>query len=709
MHIRSTGNTVWNIGKSDPAVVDTLAADLGVSRFLAKLMSARGFADVTEAKCYLSGGTELLHDPFMLPDMDKAVARIQKALKAGEKILVYGDYDVDGVTSVSLLLLYLRDHNGNVSYYIPERIREGYGLNKAAIERFAADGVNLIITVDSGITASEEVNFAASYGIDVVITDHHECREELPKAAAVVNPHRPDSVYPFAELAGVGVVFKLVCALEDGKNPMRVCQKYADIAALGTVADVMPIVGENRVIVKLGLERLEKTSNEGLYALIHAAFSEKRSSKNRKLTTSSISYGLAPRINAAGRIGDVNRAVKLLVTENRQEAVNIADYLCSVNRERQLIENEIFEQAVAQLEGSSDFENDKVIVLTSDHWHLGVIGIVASKITDRYGLPSILISFDGDVGKGSGRSVKGFNINEAISRCKEYLIKYGGHELAAGLTVSRENVDIFRKKINEYAAQSFDFDHVCTVLNADMELQANEFSLENALELTKLEPFGLHNDEPLFYMPDVHIREIFSIGEGKHLKLMLEKDGVIMTAVYFGMAKENFPFIEGMSADFLFTMGYNDFRGCQTVQMFVRDVRPESKAYAAKHRYESLFLTVKNGQVPCPKEHIPELIHFRTIFLYLKATIRDCNKPRAFSVFRAAAQISTDYNTIISPCMLNIALEVFHEMKLIELLRADDPDSVHIALVPTSGKVDLNHSEFLRKVKAISEEQNLCQ
>ena len=384
MHIRSTGNTVWNIGKSDPAVADTLAADLGVSRFLAKLMSARGFADVTEAKCYLSGGTELLHDPFMLPDMDKAVARIQKALKAGEKILVYGDYDVDGVTSVSLLLLYLRDHNGNVSYYIPERIREGYGLNKAAIERFAADGVNLIITVDSGITASEEVNFAASYGIDVVITDHHECREELPKAAAVVNPHRPDSVYPFAELAGVGVVFKLVCALEDGKNPMRVCQKYADIAALGTVADVMPIVGENRVIVKLGLERLEKTSNEGLYALIHAAFSEKRSSKNRKLTTSSISYGLAPRINAAGRIGDVNRAVKLLVTENRQEAVNIADYLCSVNRERQLIENEIFEQAVAQLEGSSDFENDKVIVLTSDHWHLGVIGIVASKITDRY-------------------------------------------------------------------------------------------------------------------------------------------------------------------------------------------------------------------------------------------------------------------------------------------------------------------------------------
>ena len=709
MHIKTTENTVWNIGKALPAEAEQLAGKLGVSRFFAELITSRGITDTEVAERYLFGRAELLHDPFLLPDMEKAVSRIKTALERNEKILIYGDYDVDGVTSVSLLLLYLREHGGDVSYYIPERIREGYGLNKAAIERFAAEGIQLIITVDSGITASEEVDFAETFGIDVVITDHHECREELPKAVAVVNPHRPDSAYPFSELAGVGVVFKLVCALEGGKNPTRVCSKYADIAALGTVADVMPIVGENRVIVKLGLERVEKTSNDGLYALIHAAFSEKRSSKNRKLTTSSISYGLAPRMNAAGRIGDVNRAVRLLVTDNKQEAENIADYLCSINRERQLIENEIFEQAVSLLESTSDYENDKVLVLTSDHWHLGVIGIVASKITDRYGLPAILISFDGDVGKGSGRSVKGFNINEAISRCKEYLIKYGGHELAAGLTISRENVDLFRKKINEYASQSFDFDHVCTVLNADMELQAKDFSLDNALELTKLEPFGLHNEEPLFYMSDVQIREIFSIGEGKHLKLILEKDGVVMTAVYFCMAKENFPFFEGMNADFLFTMGYNDFRGCQTVQMYVRDVRPESKAYAAKHRSEALFRAVKDGTVPCPKEHIPELNHFRTIFLYLKSAIRDYGKVHSFSVFRTAAQISTDYNAVITPCMFNIALEVFNEMKLIELLRGEEPDSVSLSLVPTSAKVDLNDSVFLRNVKAMSEETNVCQ
>lgn len=700
MQIKTTVNNIWNIGKPDAEAAARLKKELGISEFLAELITAKGFTATEAADEYLNGSVELLHDPFLLPDMDKAAERIHKAVENKEKILIYGDYDVDGVTSVSLLLLYLRAHGAQVSYYIPERVREGYGLNMAAMERFAAEGIGLIVTVDSGITAHEEVELAASLGVDVVITDHHECREELPKACAVVNPRRADSKYPFAELAGVGVVFKLVCALEGGKGIARICSQYADIVALGTVADVMPIVGENRVIVRLGLHRLNKTSNDGLDALIHAAFSEKHSTKNRKLTSSSISFGLAPRINAAGRIGDVNRAVKLLVTENRQEAVNIADYLCSVNRERQLIENQIFEQAVYELESSDRYENDKVIVLTSDSWHLGVIGIVASKLTDRYGLPSILISFDGDVGKGSGRSVPGFNINDAISHCREQLIKYGGHELAAGLTIARENVDAFRQSINAYAAQTFDFDHVHTVLEADMELTAEDFSLENALEVAKLEPFGLHNEEPLFYMSDVYIRELFSIGEGKHLKLILEKDGVVMTAVYFGMAKERFPFFEGMSADFLFTLGYNDFRGCQTVQMFVRDVRPESKMYAAKHRMEQLFACVKAAKVPCPKEHIPELVHFRTIFLYLKASIRDFGKARSFSIFRSSNQIVTQYNTVCSPCMLNIALEVFDEMKLIRLTRGDDPDWVNITLLPTEGKVDLNDSAFLRFVKA---------
>lgn len=699
MNLKNNLNTVWQIGSPDSDVVSMLSEGLGISRFLASLIAAKGICELDAAKDYMDGSYELLHDPYLMPDMQVAVERIRAALSGREKILIYGDYDVDGVTSVALLLLYLRSVGGDASYYIPERINEGYGLNVAAIEKFKEQGVTLIITVDSGITATEEVAYAASLGVDVVITDHHACHEKLPDAVAVVNPHRPDSRYPFTELAGVGVVFKLLCALENNKNIGRLCAEYCDIVALGTVADVMPIVGENRVIVKLGLSRLEKTGNAGLKALIRCAFSEKRSSKNRALTASSISFGLAPRINAAGRIGDVNRAVKLLITDNPQEAENIAEYLCAVNRERQLIENQIFEQAVAQIEETTDFENDKVIVLTSDSWHLGVIGIVASKITDRYGLPSILISFDGNIGKGSGRSIKGFNINEAIGECRELLVKYGGHELAAGLTVSRENVAAFRKKINEYAVKVFDFDHISTVLNADMELSGKDITVENALEITKLEPYGLANAEPLFCMTDVTIREIYAIGEGKHLKMMLEKDGKVITAVYFGMRKEDFPYFEGMNADFLFTLGYNDFRGCVTVQMVVRDVRPERRVHEKSLAEQALFADIRGGKVLCPPEHLPNLMNFRTIFLYLRSAAQGYGQRMRLSLFRSAAKISAEYKAAVSSCMLGIALEVFREMGLILLQYTENPDMVEVELVRTSAKVDLSKSAFLASIR----------
>ncbi len=699
MQTKNTNKKIWNIGKPDLSIASGLSSELGISEFLSKLIVSKGFTEKNQAADFINGGSEQLYDPFLMPDMDKAVKRINQAISSNEKILIYGDYDVDGVTSVSLLLLYLKDRGIVADYYIPERVNEGYGLNNAAIDKFHDDGITLIITVDSGITAGEEVNYAKSRGIDVVITDHHECRENLPDAVAVVNPHRADSVYPFQELAGVGVVFKLVCALEGNKGIDKLCKKYSDIVALGTVADVMPIIGENRVIVKLGLEMLQKTSNVGLKALILAAFSEKRSTKNRKLTSSSISFGLAPRINAAGRIGDVNKAVKLLITENPQEAENIADYLCSVNRERQLIENEIFEQATAKLESGTDYDNDKVIVITSDSWHLGVIGIVASKITDKYGLPSILISVDGDTGKGSGRSVRGFNINEAISQCKELLVKYGGHELAAGLTVCRENIPEFRKMINEYATKTFDFDSIYTYIDADFELKPEDITVENALEIVKLEPYGLRNQEPVFYMPDVTIKEIYSIGEGKHIKLILEKNGVVMTAVYFGVSKENFAYFEGSKADFMFNLGYNDFRGCITVQMVIKDIRPESTTFAEKTAQEQLFCDIYSGKAVCPPEHIPDLLSFRTIFTFLKNISSGYGKSRQYSVFRLVSKLKNDYNADVSVCMFNVALEVFSEMQLIILKRLDDPDSVEIELINTSRKVDLSNSEFLRRIK----------
>lgn len=697
MKVNSAKN-IWTVGVVDEAKAAVISSQLNVKPFLSKILVAKGFDTPEKASSYLSAGIKELADPFLLKDMDKAVSRIKKAIEEKETVLIYGDYDVDGITSVAALKRYLDFKGANVLSYIPERINEGYGLNMGAIEKFAKDGVKLVITVDSGITAHEEIDFATKLGIDVVITDHHECREELPNALAVVNPHRQDSEYPFKELAGVGVVFRLICALEDNKNLTNICSKYSDIVALGTVADVMPIVGENRIIVKHGLASLVNTKNKGLCALIEQTFSERRMAQRKNITASSIGFGLAPRINAAGRIGDVNKALQLLITENKAEADEIATYLCAVNRERQFIENKIFEQAVSQIESTHDFDNDKIIVLVSESWHLGVIGIVASKLTERYKLPSILISVDGEVGKGSGRSVKGFNINEAISACKDLLIKYGGHELAAGLTIDKNNVDAFRKAINDYAKKSFDFDAVYNNIDADFEIDIKDVTVEHAKDISALEPFGLQNPLPLFCIKNAVITEIFSIGEGKHLKLTVEKDGYVATALYFGMSKERFEFSEGDCADFMCNIDLNDFRGTQSVQIVVKDVRITEKENDEKQRQEEIFSAVLNGERSIDKAHIPSMLHLRSAYLFLKNILQKYDEVQTLDVWKCAKKLTGDYNISCSGVMFNIILRVFEEMKLITL-SCDSCSFADVALVKTEGKVNIEKSAFLASFK----------
>lgn len=689
---------IWTVGKYDENKVKELCRSLNIDEFVSKVLVSKGFDTKESASEYLSSTITSLADPFLIKDMQKAVDRIKSAVKSGEKIMIYGDYDVDGVTSVAALWRFLTFKGADVSYYIPERINEGYGLNKNAIQKFADDGINLIITVDSGITAHEEIEFANALGIDVVITDHHECREELPKAIAVVNPHRPDSEYPFRELAGVGVVFRLICAYDDNKNLSTLCTKYSDIVALGTVADVMPIIGENRIIVKHGLESIANTKNKGLCALIEQTFSERKSAKKKNITVSSIGFGLAPRINAAGRIGDVNKALRLLITDNASEAEEIASYLCAVNRQRQLVENMIFEEAVAQIESNHDFDNDKVIVIESESWHLGVIGIVASKITERYKLPSILISVDSGIGKGSGRSVKGFNINEAISSCKNHLIKYGGHELAAGLTITKENIPLFRKAINEYAKETFDFSSVCNYLDADFEIDVKDITVSNAKQISSLEPFGLQNPLPLFYIKDVLIKEIYPIGEGKHLKIIIEKDGYVATALYFGMSAEKFPFYEGDKADFMCNLDLNDFRGTLSVQALVKDVRMTKSDTEKKDKMISLYQSVKDGDYSKVSCDIPSMVDFRAVFLYLKNLIKDFNVTKEIDLFSCSKEVSNKYNIDCSMLKLNIILLVFDEMKLI-LLENEDGEKAYVSLLKTEGKVNLENSEFLCKIK----------
>ena len=691
---------IWNIGEYNYESVNALMTEMNLKEFISKVLVAKGFDTPEKADKYLNSSINNLADPYLLKDMDKAVEKIKDAVASKDKIMIYGDYDVDGITSVAALWRYLTFKGADVCCYIPERINEGYGLNIHAIERFASEGVKLIITVDSGITAHDEIAFAASLGIDVVITDHHECREELPDAYAVVNPHRADSDYPFRELAGVGVVFRLICAYEGNRNLSTICSKYSDIVALGTVADVMPIVGENRIIVKHGLASLVNTKNKGLCALIEQTFSERKAAQRKNITASSIGFGLAPRINAAGRIGDVNKALQLLITENKAEADEIATYLCAVNRERQLVENMIFEEAVNQIESTHDFDNDKVIVLVSEKWHLGVIGIVASKITERYKLPSILISIDGDVGKGSGRSVKGFNINEAISACKNLLIKYGGHELAAGLTIDKDNVDAFRKAINEYASETFDFDSVCNYLNADFEIDVSDITVEHAKDLQCMEPFGLQNPVPMFYIKDVKIKELYSIGEGKHLKLIIEKNGCLATALYFGMSAERFHFSEGDTVDIMCNMDLNDFRGTLSVQVVLKDVRMSEKDSLLKLHYENEFSDILNGKLDIEQIHFPNMTDFKASFLYLKSMIKEFDSEYQVDIWKCANEITRQYSAICSPLKFNVILTVFNEMGLIDLTR-NNAESAVVSLNKTEGKINIENSEFLKSLNII--------
>ena len=435
----------WNIAQRSQEAYKAMERQ-GVPTLVAATLCARGMTDLAEAKGLLSSGEDQLQDPFLMKDMDLATARIGRALRNGEKIAVYGDYDVDGITSTCLLTHYLRAQGGDVCYYIPNRLSEGYGVNREAVEELARQGVRLMITVDCGITAVEEVAYASGLGIDVIITDHHECKEEIPAAVAVVDPHRKDCPYPFKDLAGVGVALKLVMALGGEKRYRALFQEYADLAAVGTVADVMKLLGENRTIVRVGLNHLKKTRRRGLYALMVEA-----GTLNRAITSTTVGYCLSPRINAAGRMGRAVTAAELILTEDNSQAELLAHELCELNRQRQAVELEIFNQCLALLAGRKQYD---CLVLADKAWHQGVVGIVASRLAEQYACPVFMICLQDDgKGKGSCRSYGGFNLFCALERCADLLEGYGGHALAAGFTIQEENIPAFRARMEEIVRQ----------------------------------------------------------------------------------------------------------------------------------------------------------------------------------------------------------------------------------------------------------------
>lgn len=691
-----------------------LSAELGITATAAKLLWNRGLRTAAEANRFLRLEETKFHDAFAMRDMERAVARIEAALEAGEKIAIYGDYDVDGVTSTGLLYLYLRERGGDVMYHIPSRLHEGYGLSCGAIDRLAEEGVQLMVTVDTGITAVEETAYAKAKGIDTVVTDHHACRETLPDVCAAVNPHRPDDKYPFRDLAGVGVVFKLVSAMEiaktrraggsDASAVRKICHDYADLVAIGTVADVMPIVDENRLIVSYGLSRINREPRAGIAALIAAANGKGRTQK--KVNSTFIGFGIAPRMNAAGRMGDATVALKLLLSEDPEQAQELAEELCRLNSDRQAEENRIAEDAYAKIEAEAGGE--RVLVLDGDTWHQGIIGIVASRITERYGLPSILITYDGspehggtaaDVGKGSGRSIHGLNLVEALASCADLLLRFGGHELAAGLSLRRGDVPELRRRLNDYAAERLTDEMLCVSLEADCETRMAELTARLVEETDRMEPFGTANPAPVFLLRGANLRRISPIGGGKHLRMTVEKDGITLAAVWFGMTPEALDFDIEEPVDLLFRLGLNEYQGNVSLQMTVLDARAagdaEERLAAEKRRYAE----IEAGAFFSREEDLlPDRGSFGTVWRFLRR--ETVAGQEGYPVRRLLTRLNRQGTEHFGYCKLMWILRVFDEVGILEL-REPIPDRLVLKLCVTSGvKKDLESSRLLADLRA---------
>ena len=702
------------------AKIKEISMDLGINPIVAQLLFNRGYTDVESAKAFMYMERETLPSPFEMKDIDKGITRIEHAISNGEKIAVYGDYDVDGVTSVCTLYLYLKSVGADVSYYIPNRAGEGYGVSLPAIESLKAQGVSLIITVDTGITAIDEVAAAKEIGVDFIITDHHECREDLPLADAVINPHRLDCPYPFKELAGVGVVFKLICAYEERicKNTRRaatekIFSQYADLVAIGTIADVMPIKNENRIIVKYGLSMIENTERIGLAALIEASSNKNegqrvdRKKKKTKITSSYIGYTLAPRINAAGRIKTASMAVEMFLDTNKERALAIAEELCRTNKERQAEENKIMQAAYQQIE-DYDIANNPVIVLNSDDWHHGVIGIVASRITEKYCRPSILVSFEGnesptplaeDVGKGSGRSIKGMNLVDALYHCDKHLVKFGGHELAAGLSVTRGELDNFRRLINEYARANLSEADMVPTIEADCLIDFDDVTLALAKGFRLLEPYGVANPVPVFVMRGVTVNELSGISDNKHSKITLGNGRHTLSAMYFSNSPSSLGLYVGDKVDVLFNIDVNEWGGRESVQLIIRDIKhsEEQKRVFAGERER--FEEIKNGAPILAEENIlPCREDFAAVYKMLLMSVR--NGVKRLTHRDITSRFSgADGGRSIGYMKLKIIVMVFKELNLVKIEENED-EVYDFDIHYSNTKTELDKSTLLRKLRS---------
>ena len=673
------------MAQPEPDAVNALVRG-GYAPLAAMVLAARGMDGKESADRYLDCNAPLL-DPFLMTDMALAAGRVALAMERGEKIAVFGDYDVDGITATCLLTDFIRRQGCDCVPYIPGRLEEGYGLNPIAIDYLHGLGVKLIITVDCGITAVEEAQLCKKLGIDLVITDHHECKECLPEAVAVVDPHRPDGGYPHKTLSGVGVAFKLASALSGDQED--VLNRYGDMVCLGTVADVMPLQGENRAFVARGLAMLRKTARPGLAALMHQCGCEPEG-----ISASAVGYMLAPRINAAGRMGQIDLAVELFLTDDPARGEAAAKALCELNKERQTVESEIYRQAVEML---PEGKTPEAIVLADESWHQGVVGIVASRIAEEYCCPTFLICLDGEHGKASSQSFGGFNPFSSLTSLSHLLESYGGHSLAAGFTISRSQIVPFRQEICRLAGEFYCGTGPKTLLEADCVIPPELLTLHNIQSLDALEPCGSGCPKPVLVMEGLTVERLSAVGNGRHLRLRLQKGSWSFNGIFFSATAESASVAVGDLVDVAFIPQVNEYRGERSVQMNLQDIRPSCKTAVSCDTEDYRLLRSDALTGASAARLLPDRATLGTVWRYLAAQgefLRESPICLCRKIVRWSGA-PLDLGRLLT------CLDIFADVGLLETNRLHN--DITIRLLPSTGKADLNASRTMQRLIAAKE------
>lgn len=668
----------WIVADCDKDLAAHFAQKFSLNPFAALLAVSRGLRTDEQIESFFHPDSVPLSDPFSFRDMDKAAARVNEAIDRFERIAVFGDYDADGVTATALLCAYLAMREADFFYMLPDRA-EGYGLNKAVIDRLHEQGAKLVITVDNGINAVEETAYAKSLGMDLVITDHHQAGDVLPDAAAVVNPHRADCDAPFKELAGVGVAFKLACALEGG-DAQTLLDEFADLVAIGTVADVVPLTGENRALVRRGIRAILENPRPGILAMRECA-----GNLDKPFNSTTVAFTLSPRLNAVGRMGSAMRALDILLCEDEETAADLARFMEQANAERQQTETDIFQKAQAQLLEYPDRLADPVLVCSGESWHPGVIGIVASRMCEKYGKPCVILSRCGEVARGSGRSIEGFSLFDALKACEDILEQYGGHTLAAGLSVKPENIDLFRKRINDYArTQEMPF----PIQHIDMRLNPRVISTEILDALHALEPFGACNPRPVFGLFSMRLDSVTPLAGGKHIRLNLSKKDVHVSAVRFGVSPDAFPFPVGSTLDLAVSLDANVYMGETRVNILAKNVRYSALAGDDYLRSARLYTLIRSGaRVACAHTFVPDRAFVGDVYKALRAMGGVCR-----STDELCVRLGKGGGSI---CPVLLAVDALCEL---HLAVQEEDGSVRLAAV--RGKVSLDDSTVLRNARA---------